>query len=260
MSLILDALRKAENERNLGRAPQLSDLATTPAPQESSGARIPWNWLTLAVAALLLVALFLFLRRPAAPPPVATPVPVPTVVPIPAVAAPAEPAPSTASPAPPSEMQAVPAGDDALAEADEDSLATLDDLLPPAPEPELPPPVAQVEPQPVPVAPPPGAGPRVSTTPAQRSPQIATLKLEPPSTSGVPRLNELPPSVRGDFPSVSFDVHVWNQDPARRFVLIGGKRYNQGDRLPQGPALKEIVPDGVVFDHHGNPVLVPVRR
>jgi len=159
------------------------------------------------------------------------------------------PPPVARRPAPPPVEAAI--GDDVDA-------ATLDDLMAPPPEPPPPPVVAPTRPA---VARPPTPPPRPSQPSIAGSDgRIATLKLEPPPTTNVPRLNELPPSVRGDFPSVSYDVHVWNENPSRRFVLIGGKRYNQGDRLPGGPVLKEIVPDGVVFDHHGSEVLVPVNR
>ena len=112
MSYILEALKKAQAERQLGSAPTIHALPIQAAQaQAAGGARMPL-WIALGAAALLmLVAAVLWWRQapPAAPPPapqvvVAAPIPVP--VPQPAVALPAphvavvKPPPPRALPAP----------------------------------------------------------------------------------------------------------------------------------------------------------------
>lgn len=70
----------------------------------------------------------------------------------------------------------------------------------------------------------------------------------------------MPSTYRAEFPALSVDVHVYNADPQRRFVLINGKRYREGDPLAEGPRLAEIVPDGMVVDWRGERVVYTLNR
>jgi len=47
------------------------------------------------------------------------------------------------------------------------------------------------------------------------------------------------------------NVHVYDDNPAKRFVLIDMKRYAEGHALPQGPIIEHITPDGVVLSYKG---------
>ena len=42
-------------------------------------------------------------------------------------------------------------------------------------------------------------------------------------------------------------MHRWHADPAERFVLIGGRRVNEGDVAGQQLWLREIRRDGLVL-------------
>lgn len=68
----------------------------------------------------------------------------------------------------------------------------------------------------------------------------------------------MPDSYRADFPQIDVQVHVYDSNPAKCWALIDGKRYKQGDSLPQGPKIYKIVPQGIVFDWQGQRVLYPV--
>jgi general secretion pathway protein B len=135
MSLILDALRKAESERQRGAVPGLHGVTAPPAPEPAAGSR-PQGLTPLRVAlgALVLVmgaALLGWLVRPSAGPslpvaaapsspaaavPAAEPAPLPLVVSAPpappaeppaaAAPLPAAPAAATASPPPPAASRA----------------------------------------------------------------------------------------------------------------------------------------------------------
>ena len=47
------------------------------------------------------------------------------------------------------------------------------------------------------------------------------------------------------------DVHVYDSDPRRRFVLIDLQKFREGDRLSNGAVLEEILPDGIVLSYQG---------
>jgi general secretion pathway protein B len=95
--------------------------------------------------------------------------------------------------------------------------------------------------------PPPGAAP----APPQVQPQQATPQLPEPQ----PQLQEMPEAYRANFPAITVDVHVYDDNPQLRFVMIGGKRYHEGDTLAEGPRILKIVPQGMVLDWQGQRVL-----
>lgn len=47
------------------------------------------------------------------------------------------------------------------------------------------------------------------------------------------------------------DVHVYDTDPQRRFVLIELRKYRAGDRLDSGAVIEEILPDGLQLSYQG---------
>ena len=99
MSYILEALKKAQAERQLGSAPTIHALPAEPVSTSEGRARVPM-WLALAVAVLVIFAMAVVVLRPA---PVAAPVvvtaPVTVVAPAPAPAPVAAPVQVVAAPA-----------------------------------------------------------------------------------------------------------------------------------------------------------------
>lgn len=234
MSHILDALRRADEERHLGRTPDLGAIiqpVRRVAPRDSGATYRPW--LLLGVALLLIAALLVW-RWPS--PPTTAPAP-------PTTAAIDEPV-SPASPAPPPPDATRPR----VRIADAQRLRNFDDVLPPPP----PPPVA--------------AAPQAVASPASGAAQRAAATRAPEPTSaavhgsdGVPTLADMPASFRDGFPALQLDVHVYNRDPARRFVLIGGQRYGEGDTLREGPQLEGIEADSLRLQWRGQRLRLPVR-
>lgn len=228
MSYLLDALRKAQRERQVGQPPSLQavDLPTNHAPR-------PQHRLLLTLAAtavvLLVVVVALLLTRHATP----------------AVAAPA-----AVSPAP---SAAPGAGPNAAGPR------SLDELTPtaPAPSESL---VAEGEPAP--------AGAERTAAPAVAPPAPAPVRepivaepaedLPADEPADVPALRELPAAYRSGFPALNIEVHVYDADPARRWIMANTRRYREGESLSEGPRVVEIRPDGVVFEHRGQQALVPV--
>jgi general secretion pathway protein B len=262
MSLILEALRKSEAERRRGRAPDLH-AELPPAHARSRRMPPPWLWIAATIV-LLLVAMLLWMRGRDAPGSVArdeqepaantaqearaptdegepatasSPPPFPRVDRI--AAPPAEPAPTpapAASPAPRIEEQ-----------NDNDAVATTA----PAREATAAPPPSE------PAVTATDAPPSPANTPAPTS-APAPASASPPTRSAIARLSELPPAERKQLPAMKLSMHMWNERPAQRFVIIDGQRYVEGDRIGNA-VIDAIDSDGVILDLNGRAVRLPIR-
>lgn len=58
-------------------------------------------------------------------------------------------------------------------------------------------------------------------------------------------------------PDLHLDIHVYNDQPAKRFVFVNMNKYREHARLAEGPVVKEITPEGVILEHLGNGFLLP---
>lgn len=254
MSFILDALQKSERERHAGQAPAideaLSRSPSDPARTRRQGETALMIRTALAVAAVFLIAgltWWLLSRGHSAPDQTQTAAPPPA--PAPLASAPAEPEPASAT----GEIEAAPAlrvdPERLAAQLSADlgpDAATLDELLDETPEK-----ASFLAAEPAPVV-------------ADAAPvAVAAAVVEPPAPAPAPvarspepmPLKDMPPSFRSEFPALSVQVHVYDPNPLRRFVLINGKKYRETDTLVEGPKVLEIVPEGVVLEHRGTKVL-----
>jgi general secretion pathway protein B len=50
---------------------------------------------------------------------------------------------------------------------------------------------------------------------------------------------------------------VYSTRPQDRFVFINSSKYREGDTTPEGAAIEEITPDGVVMSARGSRFLLP---
>lgn len=222
MSYILDALRRAERERE--RAPASELRIVTDGYTTRVAARRPlWPLLVLGFAAAFALGALLMipLLRSAAPQRV--------------IAAPPALAP-------------VAVAEPALDDEDVSEAALLEEAAePPPPDP---------QPQPAPQEP-------VEITEAPPEPatplQVQQFELTPPAPR-VGELKDMPSDFRADFPKLALDVHFYDDDAGRRFVMINSRRYKHGDALQEGPQVREITSDGVILNHRGQDVLLPISR
>jgi len=217
MSYILDALKKAEHERDLGRVPRLESMQDSSSPRRRSAV-----WLIAGALLINAVVLTLWLR-PAIQPEVVTRAR--QQAPVPPVAPPsAAPAPVVVTPLPATASAPIP-------------------MSAPALEPE------RVAAPSQPVQPPPA----VSTSPraAFESRAEAPPTLVPPVVPAPPLLRDLPAEFRAVVPPLSLDVHVYAPTVSGRFVLINMKKYREGEPLVEGPTIEEITADGVVLSYQG---------
>jgi len=279
MSLLLDALRKADRERRSGQplnpfdeppppdTPRAEPRAAAVQPSKPAGSQrallaVLWGILI----AVLLLALVVWQRAPnvgKAASELAAPTPMPTAALAPAPST----APATLDAAPP------PATLDRFESAETpetpetpETLYSLDALAMPALQPVDTPPPATVASVPAlvvteaaadeaAVAPTPSSAflPPLAEVPVSTPPPAAA---PPPLPRDVTPRRDLPATLRDRIPDYAIDVHVYNDDPARRFILIRGERFGEGSTLEGGHRLLEIAPRGLVIDVDGQKVLI----
>jgi general secretion pathway protein B len=154
----------------------------------------------------------------------------------------------TAAPAPPP-ADAAPAVPAASLLATDASMAA-----PPAPvEATIPPPTVEAAippPPPTPVEPAPMPAQPVAAAPPE--PAAAAVAAEPT----LPLVYELPYAVRKDMPKLTLSMHVYNDDPARRFAIINDERRAEGADIG-GVRLIAIRRDGIELEYAGQRFLLP---
>jgi len=62
---------------------------------------------------------------------------------------------------------------------------------------------------------------------------------------------ELPQEIRDRLDLPRLDVHVYSEEPRRRFILVNLEKYREGEILASGLVLEEILPDGMVLSYQG---------
>lgn len=276
MSLILEALRKSEAERQRGRAP---GLFVEQAPLRRRQATVP-GWAIAAAGAAVLAVLVVFAWRglrddplpvpAAAPAPAAAPVPAAAPAPVSATA-PASAPPPASGPAVVPFPAPVPAPAVATAE------------LPPATEPAAtavdPAPVVAAGPEPVATVDTATVAPDVADTRAAEPPQLAPpgtaaasvpAPAPAPAPAGpapapeatlppdepLPGLATLSSGERAALPPLKLSMHVYSDDPARRFVIVDGRRLVEGASPADGVVVEAIRRDGAVLAINGRRVLL----
>jgi general secretion pathway protein B len=294
MSLILEALKKSEQQRRLGEAPTLG------SPVQAVRRRRSLLPLLGALAIIALGVGWWLSRSPAvAPVPTATPTAAAPATPLkPPPTAPADgrgiagaavrkPAPHFTTPATPSAAganaatAAKPADAAALNPQRNDRTAVATPPSAPAAAPVRPlsapgattPDVAKPAvsgtgapaPTAAPAAAAPASAPETATpSPAPAAPAANTASTATPphaaaatAQAALPSVWELPYATRKDIPELAMTMHVYAGDPSQRFVVIKGERHVEGDDLGDGLTLKEIRADGMVLDYKGQRFVYP---
>jgi general secretion pathway protein B len=216
MSLILDALRKSEAERRRGQAPDV--FAATPgAPPTRAPA--PRVWPLLLLGAMLLGSAWLIWQAGGE-----------RVNDPPATEEPADGADDAATPPP--RIVVVPA--------------------PAPPPPTRPPRNADAA----------RAAEAAVAVPAPTQGPMPAPPLPTPPTDTVVAEPELPPvavldaGARAALPPLKLTMHVYADDPARRFAIVDGQRVAEGARLG-ATVVAQIRRDGVVIEVDGRRLLLP---
>ncbi len=221
MSYILDALKKADAERERSAVPGLhAHPQDDPAGREQREGGLPWPAIAIVAMVLLGGALAwlllsdrgvrtppLMAETPTLPPPAPSPAPAPARMSEPAaVAAPAPIAPAVIAAPTPAPQTTAPASAAA--------------------------PVARVAP-PKPAAPPPAPKPAA------------------PAEPRLPSLNELPADVRASLPPLSISAAVYSPTPSARMLFINGQVLREGQDVADGIKIERIGPSASVLSARG---------
>ncbi|USX25656.1 general secretion pathway protein GspB [Oxalobacteraceae bacterium OTU3CINTB1] len=223
MSYILEALKKAQAERQLGNSPTLHAPTLQSMDRSSAAARLKKPLLLVIVAMSVVIAALLFIvLKPAAAP----------------ADAPAAPVFATQTP-----VQVV-----------ADNSAPL-----PAPVAALPPPVATLtpaprkhaDPQTMPAAPAPAANANPSAAPP--APSKPAVAFEEP----VQNLRDLPEPIQRSIPQVAVGGYIYSKNPSDRLLLIDKVLRREGDEVAPGLKLEKLNPKEAVFNFKGYRYRVP---
>ena len=245
MSYILEALKKAQAERQLGNAPTLhAAQPVVPALPASAASRKPLL-VGLGAGALVVVAGAVLLWRSA---------PGPGPGPAKQVAAVASAPAAAGSPA---------AGSPVVANS-------LEVSAPPAPAQEVRAPQSRVaSPAPAPVAvravpqavPPAPSAPvvtavRTPTAVPTPAPVAATApaRTQAPAAApddSLPYLQQLPESVQREVPRVAFGGYMYSANPADRLLLVDKALRHEGEEVAPGLILEKLLPRAAVMNYRG---------
>jgi general secretion pathway protein B len=267
MSYILEALKKAQAERQLGNAPTIHAPQAAQLEQPGAAASRKPLFIGLGAGALvvLLGGLFMWQRTPvpAGPAAASTAAPVvpaaaPTSTPLASTAAPA-----AAAPAVPAAPERAPAAPATAANA---ASNTLEVSAPPAP-PSRPAHVAESSAR---TAPSPAAGSRAgaevsASTIAARSPAVAPAvpptpvaaaprpgaAPSPSPEDSLPYLHQLPDNMQREVPRVSFGGYMYSANPADRLLLVDKTLRHEGEEVAPGLVLEKLLPKAAVMNYRG---------
>lgn len=230
MSYILDALRRADAERDRGRVPGIHAQVPPPAADDPvprrGGEASPARWIAVGVALGLLVVFgaWLWLGREAPPatlpaaamnPPPPIPQPEPRPAPPPPAPAPAATAERPADALPPIEQR--PTAEAAAAAARKAAAAASR----------------------------PGAP---ASAPAAAAPPAAA----PPQGAGrIYGRHELPEEIRRQLPAVTIGGSIYSPSPANRFVVINGQVVHEGGSVGPDHVLETIKLKSAVLRFQG---------
>jgi general secretion pathway protein B len=268
MSYILEALKKAQAERQLGNAPDIHTPAPVPVAAASTAAnRRP---LLIGLGTGLLVAgiaagLIWGAKTPTAEPavlarneavpvaPVAPAVPGPAPGPAPILAPPAEAAPpvATASAAPAAATAAPAVAAPAPVAPPVKALAVQPPAAQPAPAPAAAaatprkaaaPPVAEAAPEAV-YLPAPARAPEPPPAPVRAPDPVAEENLR--------TLQQLPEAIQREVPKVAVGGYIYSPNPADRLLLVDKALRREGEELAPGLVLERLMPKYAVMNYRG---------
>lgn len=233
MSYILEALRRAESERQRGQVPGLgaAPLPAADAAGPVSNRHLLWAALGLAALGLTSASVWWLQRSATAPAGVASDAAL--TVPVLALRPPKDARTATGSTA-----AAVPA-------PAQTQLASVAASSPPA--------VPALPALPKVVSAPPAATPAPGPAPAP-----ALSSVDPATDRRTLKLAELTPLQRSEWPALAVGGSVWSDSAASRFVILNGQVLREGQALLPGLVLERIEPKSALMRWRGLLVELPL--
>jgi general secretion pathway protein B len=256
MSYILDALKKAEAERNPdsslnAHAPPSAQFPTF-GPQPAHAPRVaPWLWAGMTAAAIAIAALAWLKPWQSTPAPVAVAAasPAPSAPVIAAAPAPTQqmpaPAPAPAATAP-AEAAAPPAPHTSKQEAKQDSKQESRAAT------------ARPENRKAVAAKQPAEKKPVKETAKARAPEPTPAREPKPTPAPAPStenrvmaLQELPAHIQNEIPRVAVNGYIYSPNKADRTVLINTRLLREGEQVAPDLMLEQLTPSGMVLNYKG---------
>jgi len=236
MSYILEALKKAQAERQLGNAPTIHAPAPSyAAPRAGQG--VQRRYLALGVGIVVVAAAVALLWPRFAG---EAPVQLATAVPPAAVAATVPATAPVATPAPPAAVIPAPAA-----------------VVQPAPAPApAPAPVAEtrpvrVKPAPAPVVPAASSSPQPSPQQRETAPAPATVAQQPVGDDQLRTLQQLPDTLQREIPKVAFGGYIYSPTPGESLLLVDKMLRREGEEVAPGLVLERLTPKAAVMNYRG---------
>ena len=252
MSYILDALRKADAERERDPATRgihAQPVAAAPADRSTNAGSRRWTWALALAAAALAVAGWQVVMAPAAPStidraagPVALPAVVVTPQPVPGQTAETVAAPAVAASA---VLPAAPAPVTAPAPAPAPTPAVIRDARKPA----------TAAPAAAASAMAAASAATSTTASGTATPATATSPSMPPPAAATPdrvlAVAELPADVQRELPKLAISGGVYSDNPAQRMLIVNGQVFNEGAEPAPGVQLEQIRAKTAVLKFRG---------
>lgn len=216
MSYILDALQRADAERERGHVPGLNSQRLPPASRRPVQARRwrPWH-VAMAIAVGLCAMLALWWWQPPSVPSVPTPAPA---------------APPVSEAPPPAPAPVAP-------------MARTEPVLPILAPPRAEPPAAART----------TTAASKAAAPAEAAPAPTPKPATTEAASGNPvrTFAELSPEVRAQLPAVNVSGATYSKDAAVRMLIVNGKVVQEGQEIAPGLKLETIGQRSAVLNHQG---------
>jgi general secretion pathway protein B len=244
MSLILDALKKSEAQRQRGQIPTLATPSMRPSGvYEEKSASKKWLWLSIVLIALMLGMAGMWWKQTQK---TMAPLPTPTAV-MPAAVTPTAVTPT----APITTSSTVTFPDKKIAEKkDAPSTKKVDaDAASVKP-------AAETAPSDSKKTAAPANTTAFTDPPKQANNETPTSSSPVIETSFAPYLSTMASDLRRQLPAMKLSMHVYTNEPSKRFAIIDGQRVNEGSSI--GNAIVErINTEGVIVSVQGQSYLVP---
>jgi general secretion pathway protein B len=233
MSYILEALKKAQAERQLGNAPTIHAPAPSyAAPGAGQGGGRRYLMVGLGVGVVVAAVALLWPRLAGEPAVRLTATADAPVATLPTAASPAVVIPAPAAPV----VAPAPA---------------------PAPVVAAPPARTQVAPAPVAAKPAPAPAPRepepVRTAPPAPSPEPAPARVVAQSAGDeqLRTLQQLPDALQREIPKVAFGGYIYSPTPGESLLLVDKMLRREGEEVAPGLVLERLTPKAAVMNYRG---------
>jgi general secretion pathway protein B len=73
----------------------------------------------------------------------------------------------------------------------------------------------------------------------------------PPAPARIALLQELPPQIQREIPTLAINGYIYASNPADRSVLINNRLRREGDTLAEGFVLEKLLPREMVLNYRG---------